>query len=143
MQTSTRFAVAIHILTLLAQDTSGPATSELLAGSVNTNPVVIRRVLGYLRNQGLVESAPGAGGGWRLLREPAEITLREVYRAVEQGQLLNIHERPNPQCPVGRNIQQVLEAQFTAAQAAMEQALASTTIADILSGVRLGAGVAA
>jgi Rrf2 family protein len=143
MQTSTRFAVAIHILTLLAQDTSGPATSELLAGSVNTNPVVIRRVLGYLRNQGLVESAPGAGGGWRLLREPDEISLREVYRAVEQGQLLNIHERPNPRCPVGRNIQQVLEAKFTAAQAAMEQALAGTTIADILSDVRLDAGVAA
>jgi DNA-binding IscR family transcriptional regulator len=85
MHTSTRFAVAIHILTLLAQDQRGPATSEAIAGSVKTNPVVIRRVLARLRNQGLVESQPGSGGGGGLLRAPSAITQREINRAIDAG----------------------------------------------------------
>lgn len=139
MHTNTRFSVAIHILTLLVRDQDEPVTSDFIAGSVNTNPVVIRRVLGYLRNHKLVESQPGAGGGWRLLRSPADITLRDVYQAVEAGKVLNIHERPSPRCPVGRNIQPVLEATFQPAQASLEAALAHTTIADIVRDIQLRA----
>lgn len=135
MQTSTRFAVAVHILTLLAQASDGPLISEQIAGSVNTNPVVIRRVLGYLRRAGLVASQPGARGGWTLVREPAAIGLRDVYRAVERDPLLALHERPNPACPIGRNIQQTLDSIFSDAQAALEQSLGGVTVADVLQGV--------
>jgi len=74
-------------------------TSEFMGGSVNTNPVFVRRILGLLSRAGLVTSQPGVGGGWRLLRDPATITLLEVYRAVDEGHLLAMHHStPNPDC---------------------------------------------
>ena len=134
MNTSSRFAVATHMLTLLAQnrEATAPVTSEYIAGSVNTNPVVIRRVLGALRAARLVASQGGNGGGWRLMRDPETITLRDVYRAVEDETLFPLHHRPpNPSCPVGRHIQHALTQHFTAATQAMEDELARTTIADV------------
>jgi Rrf2 family protein len=135
MQVSTRFAVAVHILTLLAQAEGGPLVSESIAGSVNTNPVVIRRVLGYLRRARLVVSQSGSGGGWTLIRDPHDISLREVYRAVESDPVLALHHQPNPACMVGRNIQQTLETIFTTAQSALEDSLVLVTVADVLAGV--------
>ncbi len=135
MNTSTRFAVAVHILTLLAQAEDELLTSEYIAASVNTNPVVIRRTLGYLRVQKMVESQPGTGGGWKLARVPGAMTLGEVYRAVENDQVLAIHSHPNPHCTVGGNIRRTLKEVITAAQTAMEESLAQSTIADILQNV--------
>ena len=140
---SSRFAVAIHVLTLLTQDPDAPATSEYIASSVNTNPVVIRRVLGGLRRAGLVRSQGGAGGGWRLAREAETITLRDVYRAVEEEDepVFPLHHRPpNPSCPVGRHIQRALAVHFAAATRAMEDELARRTVADVLREVRALAG---
>lgn len=140
---SSRFAVAIHVLTLLTQDPDAPATSEYIASSVNTNPVVIRRVLGGLRRAGLVRSQGGAGGGWRLAREAKTITLRDVYRAVEEEDELVFplhHRPPNPSCPVGRHIQRALAVHFAAATRAMEDELARRTVADVLREVRALAG---
>ncbi len=132
MNTSSRFTVAIHILTLLAYE-GGQMTSEYIAGSVNTNPVVIRRLLALLREARLVSSQPGAGGGWQLTRPPKGITLRDIYRAVEEGALFALHSNtPNPQCPVGRNIQRVLGGHFEAAQLALDKDLERTTIADLV-----------
>ena len=136
MSTSTRFTVAIHTLTLLAQAQAAPITSEYIAGSVNTNPVVIRRILGALRAGGLVTAQTGNGGGWRLAAPPAAITLREVYRAVEDEPLFALHHRaPSTACPVGRHIQQALTPCFDAARRTLEADLARTTIADILTNV--------
>lgn len=141
MHSSSRFAVAIHILTLLAQGGAEPLTSEYMAGSVNTNPVVVRRVLGALRAARLVTSQGGNGGGWRLVGDPAAITLRDVYRAVEDEAVFALHHRPpNPACPVGRHIQRALVGRFAAAALALEAELARTTIADVLDEVRLRAG---
>jgi Rrf2 family protein len=141
MSTNTRFAVAIHILTLLAQSRNEPVTSESIAGSVNTNPVVIRRALGALRTAGLVASQGGNGGGWWLVADPEAVTLRTVYLAVEDEALFPLHHRPpNPSCPVGRHIQQALAAHFAAATRAMEDELARTSVADVLHEVRLRAG---
>lgn len=112
-------------------------TSEFIAGSVNTNPVFIRRVLGLLNRAGFVTSQPGVGGGWRLLRQPASMTLLEVYRAVDERQLLAMHHsQPNPDCLVGRNIQRTLTAYFDEAQQAFEQVLAGQTIAQVLQTVQ-------
>jgi Rrf2 family protein len=136
VMTSSRFAVATHILTLLAQSRDEPATSDYIAGSVNTNPVVIRRVLGELRAAGLVASQGGNGGGWRLVRAPEAVTLRDVYRAVEGEALFALHHRPpNQNCPVGRHIQDALGRRFAAATRALEEELARTTVADVLGEV--------
>jgi Rrf2 family protein len=130
---NSRFAVAVHILTLLDQSGGEPATSEYIAGSVNTNPSLVRRLLGTLAKAGLTTSRMGTGGGALLARPAESITLRDVFRAVEEeGELFRMHrERPNPACPVGRNIQAVLEDRFDDAMKALEARLARTTIADL------------
>ena len=133
MNTSSRFAFANHVLVLLALAPDEPLTSEMMAGSVNTNPVVIRRILGKLRAASIVVSQRGSGGGWRLTRAPQAISLCDVYHAVEAEPLFGLHHRvPNDQCPVGRNIQGVLVEVFRDAQRAMEQRLAYITLADVL-----------
>jgi Rrf2 family protein len=138
MSNNSRFTIAVHTLTLLAQSQGDPVTSEYIAGSVNTNPVVIRRVLGAMRAAGLVTSQGGNGGGWRLANSPQVITLRDVYRAVEEEDepLFPMHPRsPNSLCPVGRHIQHALSTRFDAAKRALENELARTSIEDVLSEV--------
>jgi len=138
MKISSRFSVAVHILSLLSIESSERCTSEWIAGSVNTNPVIIRRVLGQLKKAGLVHVRAGAGGA-TLAKDLGQITLLDVYRAVdvvEEGQLFHIHEQPNPQCPVGANIQFVLELILTRAQDAMEQILAGVTMEQLVSDLR-------
>lgn len=141
MNTNTRFTVAIHTLTLLARNPGEPVTSEYIAGSVNTNPVVIRRLLGALRSAHLVTSQGGNGGGWRLANDPDGITLCDVYRAIEDEPLFSMHHRlPNQECPVGRGIQRTLSPHFEAAARALEAELARTTLGDIAREVLAPAG---
>ncbi len=131
-----QFTVAIHVLCLLAAQHSQPLTSEFIAGSVNTNPVVIRRILAVFRKAGLVKSQPGVTGGWKLLVKPELITLGKLYQLVRPGTVFAMHRRkPNPLCPVGRSIQQGLGSHYQKAQAAMEAELAKSSIADVLHDV--------
>ena len=126
MGISSRFTVGVHMLTLLAMIETR-CTSEWIAGSVNTNPVVIRRITGMLKRAGLVDVQAGKGGT-TLARDLEEITLLDVYKAVEvveEGQLFSFHENPNIECPVGANIQSVLEIILMQAQEAMENVLAN------------------
>ena len=137
MTSSSRFATAVHILTLLASEKDGPLTSEYVAASVNTNPVVIRRLLRMLSDAGLVNSCPGSTGGSRLARDPRKITLLDAYDAVEGGRLFGERSQaPNPRCPVGRNIAEVLAPRVRAAENAAAGALARTSIADLMNEVR-------
>ncbi|HEY0709845.1 MAG TPA: Rrf2 family transcriptional regulator [Polyangia bacterium] len=141
MQPSSRYTVAIHVLTLLAYGANEPMTSEYIAESVNTNPVVIRRLLGTLREANLVTSQPGPGGGWQLLRAPKAITLRDVYRIVEADPLFALHSNtPNPRCPVGGRIQGVLATRFEEARVALENHLERTSIKDLLREVGAARG---
>lgn len=133
---NSRFATAVHILTLVAQGEGQPVTSELIAGSVNTNPSLVRRLLSQLTRAGLTASQMGAGGGALLARPADTITLRDVYRAVDEGEVFAMHrEQPNPECPVGRNIQALLATRFDAATRALERELERTTLADMTAGV--------
>jgi len=137
MNSSSRFTVAIHVLTLLAYAGPDPLTSEYIAGSVTTNPVVIRRLLASLRVAGLVRSQGGPGGGWQLLREPRRITLRDVLAAVEEAPIFPPPSGiPNPQCPIGRTIQALLAGPFQSAQAALDKDLDRTTIAALVAQAR-------
>ncbi|MFC3748678.1 Rrf2 family transcriptional regulator [Paenibacillus sp. GCM10012306] len=133
MNISTRFAVAIHILTLIDSNKDGKSTSEWIASSVNTNPVVIRRITGMLNKAGLVDVRPGVAGA-KLARDPEQITLLEIYKAVnavEEGSLFAVHEHPNPDCPVGKNIAGAIVPVFARAQTAMESVLQGVTLAEI------------
>lgn len=136
MAISSRFVVAVHILTLLETGGGKPVTSDWIAGSVNTNPAVVRRLLSMLAKAGLTASQLGTGGGARLARPARDITLLDVYRAVDEGALFSLHhERPNPACPVGHHIQAALEDTLDAAQRALEAELGRETIAGVLSKV--------
>ena len=109
MSANSQFSMAVHILTLLAKSGEENVKSDCIAGSVNTNPVVIRRVLGQLSQAGLVASQTGAAGGTRLARTPDQISLCEIYKAVSCGEVFALHAKsPNQDCPVGRNIEAVL-----------------------------------
>jgi DNA-binding IscR family transcriptional regulator len=103
---SSKLSVGIHILTIFALKPDEPLTSDFIACSVNTNPVVIRRLLGSLRAAGIVDSKTGVGGGWSLLVDPERITLLDILRAVEpHNEIFALHRTdPNPECPCGLHI---------------------------------------
>ena len=138
MARNCRFAVAVHVcavLTLRRDDP--PATSDWIAKSVNTNPVVVRRLLSALGKAGLVQSQRGISGGSTLARDPAAITLLEISRAVDadEGPPLPQQE-PNPACPVGANIRPILTDILGRAEAARERELHGITLADIAAAIR-------
>lgn len=140
MARSCKFAVAVHVASLLASSEGQPCTSEWIAGSVNTNPVVVRRILSALAKAGLVASTRGSNGGSALAKSPERITLLDIHRAVEadEGPALH-HQPPNPACPVGRNIQSVLVRVMDRAEAAKEAVLATTTLAEIIGAMGISA----
>ena len=135
MSANTRFTVALHIVTwmALASQRVEIVTSDQIAGSVNTNPVFIRRILGLLNKAHLVNVHHGTGAGWTLARPSEKISLLEVYDAVEQEPLFELHHTlPNQACPVGRGIQPALKRFYSDAEAAMKQQFARVTVADVL-----------
>lgn len=133
MKINTRFPVAVHMLALIELNKTQPSTSELMALSVGTNPVVIRQLMSTLKRAGLIETQSGVPGCH--LAKPAEwITLRDIYRAVQKksdASLFDFHANPNPQCPIGRNIREALDAPLWDAQTALEQALETYTLKDV------------
>lgn len=113
MNASSKFVVATHILTGLAGKKQyfevATVKSEVLAESCNTNPVVVRRLVGDLSKAGLILSKSGPNGGALLAKDPDDITLADVYKAVEEKELFHFHyQQPSAGCPVGANIQSVL-----------------------------------
>lgn len=139
MKITSRFTVAVHTLLVINtfQD-KVKTTSEFIASSVNVNPVVIRRTMQSLKAAGMIDVKAGSGGA-RLARRPEDITLFDVYSAVDsvEGDLFHFHENPNPACPVGRNIHAVLDVKLQEAQAALENRLKMTTLADLAGQIRV------
>lgn len=137
MSVSTRFTVALHVLTLLADHPGQALASEFIASSVNTNAAFIRRLMGSLRRAGLVQSQPGTGGGWQLSRPPEKITLSIVRSALGEGPVFAMHSQtPNPKCSVGRHIQSALAEVYRDTEKAMETQLGRHTVASLLRSVR-------
>ena len=107
-------------------------TSTFLAGSVNVNPVIIRNTLGQLKTAGLVTVKAGEGGA-SLAKAPKDITLLDVFNAVEKEEMLfHFHENPNPECPVGKNVHAVLDRRLFSIQEAMQKQMGSITLQDLI-----------
>ncbi|NOX95496.1 MAG: Rrf2 family transcriptional regulator [Alphaproteobacteria bacterium] len=137
MPTSTRFAVAVHILSYLALDRKIAKTSDAIAASISTNPAVVRRLLGDLSRVGLTNSQLGKGGGARLAIGPKRITLLDIYRAVEAPEIIAMQRStPSDEDIVGRNIQPVLKQAASTAEQAFFDALAGQTLKDILRSIK-------
>ena len=136
MRIANRFSIGVHILSLLGARREVEPTSEWMAGSIGVNPVVVRNVTGLLKRAGLVRTQQGVAGA-SLARPLSEVTLLDVYRAVEdEASLFSVHPRPNPKCPVGARIEGTLRDVFTEAEDAMQAKLAGITLAEVVR--RLG-----
>jgi Rrf2 family protein len=131
---NSKLSVGVHVLAVLAWNRGEPMTSDFIAGSVNTNPVVIRRLLGLFRAAGYVESRNGVGGGWVLRADPQQITLFDVLTTVEpRCAMFALHRsEPNHDCPVGRDIQGILTDIYADVRKGMSERLAQTSIATIV-----------
>ena len=143
MSESQRFPVALHALVYLAhkgaRSSDQAVSSVLLASSMPTNPVVVRRVTGMLGKAGLVGARAGAGGGVWLARPAEDITLDQVLRAVHGCAHLGSPPPGARGCPVGEKIPRVVSAALKAADEAAAERLSRTTVADLLAQIEAAA----
>lgn len=139
MQISSRFTIAIHMMTCMETFKEDyKITSDFLASSINVNPVIIRRILSQLKDAGLIDVKRGTGGA-AVIKPLEEITFLDVYRAVEcieENTLFHFHENPDLNCPVGRNIHNILDERLLRVQEAMERELQSITMADVMEDMK-------
>ncbi|WP_207510363.1 RrF2 family transcriptional regulator [Longitalea luteola] len=125
-----RFATALHILTLLEIKKGELLSSEFIANSINVNPAVVRKEIGNLRAHGFIESKEGKGGGYSLGKPAAHIRLSEVYKSLNESPLLGRSNDPNPECPIGKQINGHLNDLFSSADKAFLNQLGKTTVKD-------------
>ena len=136
MSGNSRFAVAVHVLTALAYRDGESLSSSELGASVQTNPVVIRRLLKPLARAGLVEARVGKGGGVRLARRAESITLLDVYRAVEGGSPFTLPDKPeNKACEVSCSMKKILSSVLAETDRAMSKSLEKVRLSDLARGV--------
>ena len=136
MATNSRFAIAVHTAAMLAFHGGEPVTSDEIACSVRTNPVIIRRILQLLTKAGIVRSQLGKRGGSRLVHSPKRTTLWDIYRAVEKDGVFGFSERPgNPECPISCCMQAGLRSVFDMTQHALTETLQGITIEELIKSV--------
>lgn len=139
MRISSRFTIAVHIFACIDTfETQYKMTSEFLASSIQVNPVVIRKILSQLKAGGLITVQRGSGGA-SMAKPLEQITFLDIYRAVEcigHGELFHFHENPNAECPVGRNIHNVLDGRLKQIQDALENELSRISLADVMKDTR-------
>lgn len=125
-----RFAISMHILVLLSKNSGEWLSSDYLAGSININPVLVRKELSNLKKMGLIISKEGKNGGCMLAKPAEDILISDVFSAVNSGNILgNDLANPNPKCPVGRQINAHLSDLTLGVEAVMIKMLAGETLA--------------
>lgn len=136
MRRDSRLSGVLHVLLHMARH-QGPLTSEAMAKAMDTNPVVIRRVMAGLRDKGYVQSEKGHGGGWTLSCDPSQVTLRDIYVALGSPSLLAIGNRTeSPGCVVEQAVNAALGRSFEAAEALLLERLGEVTLASLGEDVR-------
>ena len=139
MQISSRFTIAVHIFACIDTfEKDQKITSDFLSASINVNPVIIRKILSSLKKSGLINVLRGTGGT-TIAKPLDQITLLDIFQSVEcleDGKLFHFHENPNANCPVGKNIHSILDDKLLRVQKAMENELASITLADVINDTR-------
>jgi Rrf2 family protein len=138
MLSSSRFVVAVHVLSILARNAGkGPVCSHTIAQSVHTNPVVIRRLMSELEKAKLVLSTAGRSGGFELSKEASSVTLADIYNAVEDETVFRMHKLdPDAKCPVAGQMRAVLVPKLRDAEMAMTVSLQATTLHDVASAIQ-------
>lgn len=139
MQISSKFTIGVHLLVVIDYlSDSAKVTSNVLAGSIGVNPVIVRNVMGSLKEAGIIDISQGKSG-ITLKKKLDEITFYDIYKAVdvvhEEG-IFHFHENPNPECPIGRNIHKVLDDRLLRIQERMENEMKGMTVADVASDVK-------
>ena len=138
MQISSKFTIGVHLLALidyLGEDEK--VTSKTLARSIGVNPVIVRNVMGNLKEAGLISVSQGKSG-ISLTKTPDQITFYDVYKAVESVKdegLFHFHENPNPECPIGRNIHKAMDSKLERVQRRMEDEMRKITLADVMTDI--------
>lgn len=135
MKRNERLSVALHVLLHMSERHDRPMTSEEMAACIGTNPVVIRRTFAGLREAGIVTSVKGHGGGWRLARPPAEVSLAEIQRALGERVVSVGADEPPPQCLLLRSVVRSLDDAVREAELVLERRLATLTLADLAADV--------
>lgn len=136
MKRDSKLSGVLHVLLHMAQ-TDQPMTSEALAEMMQTNPVVIRRILAGLREQGLVQSEKGHGGGWRLSCDLATVSLRDIYNALGAPAVLAIGNRTEaPGCLIEQAVNAAMDQAFHDAEALLLARLGEVTLAELAEDMR-------
>ncbi len=139
MQISSKFTIGVHLLAVidfLGEDEK--VTSNVLAGSIGVNPVIVRNVMGNLKEAGIINISQGRSG-ISLIKTPEQITFYDVYKAVDSVNddgLFHFHENPNPECPIGKNIHKAMDSKLERVQKCMEDEMRNITIADVMSDIQ-------
>ena len=137
---NTQFSIAVHVLAAIAHYERA-FTSEILAGSVNANPVFVKRILVKLSKAKLVKTTVGRSGGYDLARSPKSISLSDIYSAVNLPNAFAIHTYPKSKgCVVSCNIKEVMSDVLVGTQEAVDRDLRRTTLADVVSKIRSKSG---
>src|SRR5438477_7833520 len=132
-----QFTFAVHIMTALAFARGDVVDSRTLAASVNTNPVVVRRLLLALRDARLIKTHTGRAGGAQLRKKPGQITLLDIYDAVESRTVIAVNARPAfKRCPVSCNMKRTMSGVAQAANKAVRKHLRAMTLKQLVSQVR-------
>ena len=144
MQITSKFTIAAHIIAAIDYfKDSEKVTSNFLARSVGANPVIVRNVMGNLKESGIIAISQGKSG-ISLAKELSKITFYDVYKAVDcvdDSGLFHFHENPNTNCPVGRNIHSAMDEKLQRVQSIMENELSRITMADVVADVRKAVGL--
>lgn len=125
-----RFAIAIHILTLLELDRESLLASDYIAGSININSVLVRKEITELRKAGLVDSKEGKNGGFFLAKNADQINLGDIFKIIYPNSIFSFAKnKPNPQCPIGKDINKHLENLYVDAELSLINKLKNYTLA--------------
>lgn len=137
MAVNTQFPIAVHLMAALGYRRDKDTTSALLATSVNTSPSFVRRILAKLSKAGLVETATGKAGACWLAKDAKDISLLDIYEAVDAPKAFSIHEYAEQKaCPVSCNIKTALDKALSKTQKAMEASLREISLEKIITDVR-------